>query len=359
MFIVVGTVVLFVDCQRCGDMPLRDSEPWPSPARRPIETTDSLSLNLDSRILTLILAMFDISTPAVFLSCARLPAGRRSRCSSRSLRASGEQAQADFAGGHGRRVLLMSLSMIFGWSDGAVRRRRRPACRTCSAIDWIPSFNIHYLLGIDGISFPLVLLTSFLSMLAMGASWPITKHVKAYCILFLLLGNGHAGRVPGARFLPVLRVLGSDAAADVLPDRHLGRAAARIRRHQVLPVHAGRQRADADRHPDAVLHQRPAAARRPSSCRRRRRQLAARRSRQTSRAGNRSADNAVHTFNILALPQMGQHTDAVQRARCCGASRSHGGRSCCCSSASSSRCPPCRCTPGCPTPTSRRPRRSR
>ena len=60
-------------------------------------------------------------------------------------------------------------------------------------LSWIPSFGIHYLLGIDGISFPLVLLTSFISMLAMGASWPIDKHVKAYCMLFLLLETGMLG----------------------------------------------------------------------------------------------------------------------------------------------------------------------
>ncbi len=61
------------------------------------------------------------------------------------------------------------------------------------SIDWIPSFNIYYCLGIDGISFPLIVLTSFLSLLAMGASWNINKHVKAYCILFLLLETGMLG----------------------------------------------------------------------------------------------------------------------------------------------------------------------
>ncbi len=61
------------------------------------------------------------------------------------------------------------------------------------SIPWISSFNIHYFMGIDGISFPLVILTSFLSLLAMGASWPITKNVKAYCILFLLLETGMIG----------------------------------------------------------------------------------------------------------------------------------------------------------------------
>jgi NADH-quinone oxidoreductase subunit M len=58
---------------------------------------------------------------------------------------------------------------------------------------WIPSFGIQYLMGLDGISFPLVVLTAFLSILAMLASWPITKHVKAYCILFLLLETGMIG----------------------------------------------------------------------------------------------------------------------------------------------------------------------
>lgn len=58
---------------------------------------------------------------------------------------------------------------------------------------WIPSFGIHYFLGLDGISMPLVVLTSFLSVLAAWASWPIVKNVRAYCILFLLLETGMLG----------------------------------------------------------------------------------------------------------------------------------------------------------------------
>ena len=61
------------------------------------------------------------------------------------------------------------------------------------SISWIPSFNIWYFMGVDGISFPLVLLTSFVTMLSMAASWPIHKHVKAYCMLFLLLETGMLG----------------------------------------------------------------------------------------------------------------------------------------------------------------------
>src|SRR5436189_5016094 len=60
-------------------------------------------------------------------------------------------------------------------------------------IPWIPSFNIEYFMGVDGISLPLVMLTTLVSFLAMWASWSITKHVKAYCILFLLLETGMIG----------------------------------------------------------------------------------------------------------------------------------------------------------------------
>jgi NADH-quinone oxidoreductase subunit M len=61
------------------------------------------------------------------------------------------------------------------------------------SVSWIPGFNINYFMGVDGISFPLVLLTTFVTMLSMAASWPIVKHVKAYCILFLILETGVLG----------------------------------------------------------------------------------------------------------------------------------------------------------------------
>lgn len=60
---------------------------------------------------------------------------------------------------------------------------------------WIGSqaFTIDYFMGIDGISFPLIVLTAGVSVLAMIASWSITRQVKGYCILFLLLETGMLG----------------------------------------------------------------------------------------------------------------------------------------------------------------------
>ena len=54
---------------------------------------------------------------------------------------------------------------------------------------WIDSLNIKssYLVGVDGFSAPLVLLTGLLSMVACMASWRIEKRVKEYFIWILLL----------------------------------------------------------------------------------------------------------------------------------------------------------------------------
>lgn len=58
---------------------------------------------------------------------------------------------------------------------------------------WIPSWNVNFTLGVDGISLPLVVLTGLVSLLAAIASWSIDKHVKGYLILFLILETGMMG----------------------------------------------------------------------------------------------------------------------------------------------------------------------
>src|SRR5262249_11423812 len=58
---------------------------------------------------------------------------------------------------------------------------------------WIEPFQIDYFLGADGISMALVLLTTVICFLAMIASWNITKFVRGYCVLSLLLETGMLG----------------------------------------------------------------------------------------------------------------------------------------------------------------------
>lgn len=58
------------------------------------------------------------------------------------------------------------------------------------AMDWIPSFNIHYHLGADGIAVPLILLTSFTTILVVIAGWEvIQKRVAQYNAAFLIMSG--------------------------------------------------------------------------------------------------------------------------------------------------------------------------
>ena len=59
--------------------------------------------------------------------------------------------------------------------------------------EWIPSFNIAYILGVDGLSLPMAILTALLCFLGVFVSWNINKAVKGYFALFLLLDTGIMG----------------------------------------------------------------------------------------------------------------------------------------------------------------------
>ncbi|MFN0198255.1 MAG: NuoM family protein [Planctomycetaceae bacterium] len=87
-------------------------------------------------------------------------------------------------------TLVTFVLTLFLWKDfdAAI-----PGMQFTSNVPWIPYWGINYQLGVDGISLPLVLLTSLISMLSMMASWSIRKQVKGYLMLFLLLETGMLG----------------------------------------------------------------------------------------------------------------------------------------------------------------------
>jgi len=58
---------------------------------------------------------------------------------------------------------------------------------------WIPAFNVQYFLGVDGLSLPLVLLTTFIGFLAVLISWKVDLRIKEYFAWLLLLEMGILG----------------------------------------------------------------------------------------------------------------------------------------------------------------------
>src|SRR6266566_1532991 len=60
--------------------------------------------------------------------------------------------------------------------------------------NWIPSIGAGYVLGIDGISFLLIMLTTLLGWISILSSWTaIENRVKEYYIRFLILQTGMLG----------------------------------------------------------------------------------------------------------------------------------------------------------------------
>jgi len=82
-------------------------------------------------------------------------------------------------------LLTLVLWNKFDTNNGAMQFMER--------VEWIPSFNITYILGVDGLSLPMAILTAMLCFTGIFVSWNIKKAVKGYFALFLLLDTGIMG----------------------------------------------------------------------------------------------------------------------------------------------------------------------
>ena len=82
-------------------------------------------------------------------------------------------------------LLTLVLWKNFDSGSGAMQFMERA--------EWIPSFNIAYILGVDGLSLPMAILTGLLCFLGIFVSCNINKAVKGYFALFLLLDTGIMG----------------------------------------------------------------------------------------------------------------------------------------------------------------------
>ena len=136
-------------------------------------------------------------------------------------------------------------------------------------VSWLGGYASYHM-GVDGISLPLLILTTAVMPLAIAASWRTIQNAR----------QGVHDRVSGARNADdrhlrgagpraVLSVLRGRPDPDVPHHRHLGRRAPGLCQLQVLPLHAGGLGADAARHHGDVLavrddrHPDAAAARLP------------------------------------------------------------------------------------------------
>jgi NADH-quinone oxidoreductase subunit M len=85
-------------------------------------------------------------------------------------------------------VFLLALKIFLGFSAN------QPGMQFVEHHPWISTPPISYHVGIDGLSLLLILLTAFLTPLAVLASWTsITRHVKEFFLFLLALETGMIG----------------------------------------------------------------------------------------------------------------------------------------------------------------------
>ncbi len=58
---------------------------------------------------------------------------------------------------------------------------------------WVPQLDLKWSVGVDGLSMPLVLLTGFITTLAILAAWPVTLKPKLFYFLMLAMYSGQIG----------------------------------------------------------------------------------------------------------------------------------------------------------------------
>ena len=79
-------------------------------------------------------------------------------------------------------IFLLSISLYSGFDANTANMQFTEHHR------WISAFNIHYSIGVDGISMPLILLTTLLTVVVVIAGWQvITERVAQYMAAFLIM----------------------------------------------------------------------------------------------------------------------------------------------------------------------------
>lgn len=68
-----------------------------------------------------------------------------------------------------------------------------PDMQLVESYSWVSSLDLKWSLGADGLSMPLILLTGFISTLAILASWPVTLKPRLFYFLMLAMYGGQIG----------------------------------------------------------------------------------------------------------------------------------------------------------------------
>lgn len=99
-------------------------------------------------------------------------------------------------GDHIARVTALVISLAtFGVAVWALTRFYGPSSgfQLVADVNWVSSAGLRYIVGVDGLTIFLILLTAFMMPVALLASWKIDTNVARYMAAFLILETGMLG----------------------------------------------------------------------------------------------------------------------------------------------------------------------
>ena len=96
--------------------------------------------------------------------------------------------------------ILLCIVMLVGYNAGMAGVNSESSMQFVEKVPWIGltlnsigNINIEYFLGVDGISFPMVLLTALIGFVGAVASFSVKKNEKGYYAMYLFLLTGMMG----------------------------------------------------------------------------------------------------------------------------------------------------------------------
>jgi len=81
----------------------------------------------------------------------------------------GDGPSRKIAAGASKLTLLVSLPLYFGFDSSTA------AMQFTESVAWLPGFDINYALGVDGISMPLIILTTMINVIVVISAWEVIK----------------------------------------------------------------------------------------------------------------------------------------------------------------------------------------
>ncbi|MHA2297746.1 MAG: complex I subunit 4 family protein [Candidatus Hodarchaeales archaeon] len=86
-------------------------------------------------------------------------------------------------------VILSGILLLRYWTEDALN-----GFKLLESLEWFPDIGVTYMVGVDGVSLTLIVLTAFITCMAVLASWTMhEENMSAYFALMLLLTTGILG----------------------------------------------------------------------------------------------------------------------------------------------------------------------